>query len=153
MSKAVIVSPKFDNNKDCSEFNNELNQSLDFGDAKWKVSFGEMLYYPSGWLNVRANHNTFDIEISNYLDPAIILYKIQFTSWEYANSRGLQHVYKLQHKSVTKTGNHLGYFYCPGTKTLYELKNPKPILLLYRFREMVTEHILADDEPDPNHER
>ena len=40
MSKAVIISPKFDNKKDYSEFNNELNQPLDFGDAKWKVTFG-----------------------------------------------------------------------------------------------------------------
>ena len=128
-----------------------MNQPLDFGDAKWKVSFGEMLYHPSGWFNVRTNHNTFNIEISNYLAPAIIQYKIQFTSWEFANNRTLQHVYKLEHTSAIKAENHLGYFYSPGNKTQYELKNPKPILCLYRFREMVTEHILADDEPDPNH--
>src|SRR5277367_6804397 len=153
MSKAVIVSPKFDINKDCSVFNNELNQSLDFGDAKWKVTFGEILYHPSGWFNVRVNHNTFDIEINNYLEPATILYKIHFTSWEYANNIGLPPIHRIQHTSVLKAETHLGYFYSPGNKDQYELKNPKPKLRIYRFREMTREHILADDESDPNHER
>src|SRR5277367_4590007 len=153
MSKAVIVSPKFDINKDCSVFNNELNQSLDFGDAKWKVTFGEMLYHPSGWFNVRVNHNTFDIEINNYLEPPIILYKIHFISWEYANNRGLPSIHRIEHTSTLKAETHLGYFYSPGSKDQYELNNPKPILRLYRFREMAREHVLADDEPDPNHER
>ena len=33
------------------------------------------------------------------------------------------------------------------------MKDAKPILRLYRFRELFTEHILADDKPDPDHTR
>src|SRR5271163_3517983 len=51
------------------DFRNLLNKPLVFTEPgeEWSVALSEISYIPDSWYNVRENHNTIGIEMSNFL--------------------------------------------------------------------------------------
>src|SRR5277367_4932426 len=131
MSKIIILSPQFGSSMQNGEFTTKLNQAIDFADKKGMVSLAEIMYQPKGWYNIRNGHNTFDMEVSGYLDVQGVPFDLKFTSWEYLDkSDGKKEV-----AIVRKTSKYGEYQLnnAPGIRTKYVKNNPKPILRLYRF--------------------
>src|SRR5277367_1647294 len=83
MSKSIILSPQFGSSMQNGEFITKLNQPIDVADKKRMVPFAEIVYHPKGWYNIRKGHNTFDMEVSAYLDVQGVPFDLKFTSWEY----------------------------------------------------------------------
>src|SRR5277367_1713644 len=131
MSKCIILSPQFGSSMQNGEFITKLNQPIDFTDKKGMVSLAEIMYHPKGWYNIRTGHNTFDLEVSAYLDFDKAAYDLWFTSWEYLDkSDGKKEVVKSRVSTIAE-----GYIVkdAPGISTKYVKNNPKAILRLYRF--------------------
>src|SRR5277367_1728203 len=126
MSKIIILLPQFSSSMQNGEFITKLNQPIDFADKKGMVSLANIMYHPKGWYNIRKGHNTFDMEVSAYVDFQGVPYDLKFTSWEYLDKSDS----KTEVHRLSKTNVYSGYQVdnAPGIRTKYVKNNPKAIL-------------------------
>src|SRR5258707_1678756 len=101
-----------------NNFTTILNSSLPFdnlADEEWRISLGELLYYPYQWPTIRDKHNTIEIELSDYYLKSFVSREFYFTKWDVTNKIGPQHfIYEAPSEIADSLIAQSRYQACPG---------------------------------------